>query len=205
MSPPRISLLRRLYPVGFMLGLTLVFMSAVTGAHLQTADLVSRNQSLHLKRAVLQASGLTPPEENAAVEKMYTEKVHAREGQAPEDGWLAVEGEAGPAYVIPATGSGLWGEITAMVGFREDRSLSGIAFTRQTETPGLGARITEEWFTSQFKGKRPPLSLVAEGTRSASPEKIDAITGASITSKAVRDIVNRTAEKGAPEPGKDGA
>jgi Na+-transporting NADH:ubiquinone oxidoreductase subunit C len=205
MTPPRISLLRRLYPAWFMLGITLVFMSAVTGAHLQTADLVSRNQSLYLKRAVLLAGGLTPPAENAAVEKMYAEKVHAREGSPPQDGWLTVEGEAGRAFVLPASGAGLWGEITAMVGFREDRSLSGIAFTRQNETPGLGARITEAWFTSQFNGKRPPLSLVAEGTRSSSPEQIDAITGASITSKAVRDIVNRTAEKGVPEPGKDGA
>lgn len=205
MSPKKISLMRRLYPAWFMLGITLVFMSAVTGAYLRTADLVKRNQSLYLKRAVLQAGGLTAPPENQAVEKLYQEKVHPLEGAPPATGWLAVDGETGRSYVAPASGPGLWGEITAMVGFREDRSLSGIAFTGQNETPGLGARIMEPWFTAQFHGKRPPLSLVAEGTRSAAAGQIDAITGASITSKAVRDIVNRTAEKGVPGPGKDGA
>jgi Na+-translocating ferredoxin:NAD+ oxidoreductase RnfG subunit len=64
---------------------------------------------------------------------------------------------------------------------------------RHNETPGLGARIDEAWFLRQLAGRRPPLSLAPEGTRSPEPGRIDAITGATITSAAVRDILNRTA------------
>ncbi len=67
---------------------------------------------------------------------------------------------------------------------------TGIAFVRQNETPGLGARITEPWYGEQIKHKTGGLRLVSEGTGSSDAAEIDAITGATITSKAVRDILN---------------
>jgi Na+-transporting NADH:ubiquinone oxidoreductase subunit C len=189
--------LKRFYPLVFMLGLTLVFMSAVTGAHLATRDAVERNRTLFLKRAVLQAAGLPAPEDNAAAEAFYKESVTPGDGE----NHYAVADPAGAIRVTAATGSGLWGKIDAMVGFRADGTLAGLAFTAQNETPGLGARIEEAWFLGQFKGKRPPLELVPEGTRSQEPAQIDAVTGASITSRAVRDIVNGAA--GGPAEGGD--
>ncbi len=201
---PKMTLLKRLYPLWFMLALTVLFMSAVTGAHLATKETVERNQSLYIKRAVLDAAGLAVPETGTEVEALFREKVKpvgaddaAAEFDAAADG--------GPVRVLRKSGAGLWGEIAAMVGVKPDGALSGIAFIAQNETPGLGARIEEAWFRDQFRGKKPPLALVAEGTRSAKPSDMDAITGASITSKAVRDIVNgavRT-ESGSDTPGKE--
>jgi Na+-transporting NADH:ubiquinone oxidoreductase subunit C len=77
-----------------------------------------------------------------------------------------------------------------VVGFAADRQrLSGIDFLKQQETPGLGARIGEPWFKQQFKGKRGPFTTVGEGEPSAE-NQFDAITGATITSNAVKAIVN---------------
>jgi Na+-transporting NADH:ubiquinone oxidoreductase subunit C len=96
------------------------------------------------------------------------------------------------------SGPGLWGEIEAVVCFdTQTDSLVGVTFTKQNETPGLGGRIEENWFQQQFFGKKGNLALRPEGTRSASPEEIDAITGATITSKAVRDIVNASSKEAA--------
>jgi Na+-transporting NADH:ubiquinone oxidoreductase subunit C len=193
--------LKKLYPLAFMLALTVVFMSAVSGAYLTTRDTVERNRTLFIKRAVLQAAGLTPPEDNAAAEALYQERVKPLQNGGLK-GPFDVADPAGPIRVEPSSGAGLWGKIDAMVGYRADGALAGIAFTAQNETPGLGARIEEDWFREQFPGKRPPLRLEAEGTRSGEPGAIDAITGASITSRAVRDLVNRSGPaEGGPHGG----
>jgi len=90
--------------------------------------------------------------------------------------------------------AGLWGTIEAAVGM--DAALArftGLAVIDQNETPGLGARIVEPWFWGQFKGKGAGLSLVPEGTKSPDADKMDAITGATITTKAICDMLNTLA------------
>jgi Na+-transporting NADH:ubiquinone oxidoreductase subunit C len=74
----------------------------------------------------------------------------------------------------------------------------GLAFYGHSETPGLGGRITERWFTDQFTGLplRPIerdqniFYLKPEGTAEASNE-LDAITGATITSSSVEAFLNQ--------------
>ncbi|MDA3833973.1 MAG: FMN-binding protein, partial [Spirochaetales bacterium] len=65
----------------------------------------------------------------------------------------------------------------------------------QNETPGLGARIEEDWYQNQFSGKRGPFTMVKEGEADG-PQEINAITGASRTSEAMLNIMNRAAENG---------
>jgi Na+-transporting NADH:ubiquinone oxidoreductase subunit C len=73
----------------------------------------------------------------------------------------------------------------------------GIAFYKHTETPGLGGRITEDWFSSQFKGlplhpiegDQKIFYIKPAGTRGA-PNELDAITGATNTSSAVEAFLN---------------
>ena len=69
-------------------------------------------------------------------------------------------------------------------------TFSGVAIVSQNETPGLGARIEEAWFTAQFQGKRAPFSMVEEGTADADNE-IDAITGATRTSEYFKTLVDQ--------------
>jgi Na+-transporting NADH:ubiquinone oxidoreductase subunit C len=69
------------------------------------------------------------------------------------------------------------------------KTLTGIEFIKQNETPGLGGRITESWFKEQFRGKRWPLSVVPEGDP-AGDQEFQAITGATNTTNGIRDILN---------------
>ncbi|MBM3709310.1 MAG: FMN-binding protein [Actinobacteria bacterium] len=68
--------------------------------------------------------------------------------------------------------------------------IKGISILSNTETPGLGTRITEISFTDQFKGLGlEDISLSKDGG------KIDAITGATISSRAVTNAVRDEIEK----------
>jgi Na+-transporting NADH:ubiquinone oxidoreductase subunit C len=82
-----------------------------------------------------------------------------------------------------------------MVGFTSPTTLSGVSIVSQNETPGLGARIEEPWFTSQFAGKTGPFRFVEEGT-SNSDDEIDSITGATRTSQSFKNIINSVVNDG---------
>ena len=188
----------RVFPVLFMLMVTVFFITLVSGIYLATRDNVLSNEQLYLKRAVLFAADIDTPETTSEIERVYTERL--REVARYDDGgeqtgvaFYEVLGETGAAigYVLPASGPGLWGEIEAVVGFDSTLSrMTGVDFIKQNETPGLGGRITESWFRAQFRGKTAPLSRVAEGTKSGIPTEFDAITGATITSTAIENILN---------------
>ncbi|MEA3506957.1 MAG: FMN-binding protein [Elusimicrobiota bacterium] len=97
---------------------------------------------------------------------------------------LIFEGYSGgesAGYAVVAGGMGFQGEITLMVGIESDLSrFTGMKVLESVETPGLGDRIKEAEFRAQFE--RKPISQ--DGTI-----EINALTGATISSKAVEKII----------------
>ena len=83
---------------------------------------------------------------------------------------------------------GYGGEIDLIVGIKKDGTLSGIKVVSNSETAGLGAKCTDEKFTAQFAGKVLPLSVVKTGAKENN--EVSAITGATITTKAISSGVN---------------
>ena len=60
-------------------------------------------------------------------------------------------------YAKQFNGLGLWGKIDAVISFNEDISkIKGFGVISQEETPGLGARIEEDWFKNQFVNQSIP-------------------------------------------------
>lgn len=102
-------------------------------------------------------------------------------------------------------GSGFQGKISIMVGVLPDFSeITGIKVLEQIETPGLGTKIVEDpsnksdalWFPRQFKGVNiDPLISVVKNMKPSKPTEIQAITGATISSKAVVRILNLSIKK----------
>lgn len=90
-------------------------------------------------------------------------------------------------YVFTTYGSGYGGEIAVMTGIDSDGQITGVSLLSINETPGLGMRAQNEDFLSQYKGKKGELVL----SKSASGDEIQALTGATITSKAVTSAVNQ--------------
>lgn len=93
-------------------------------------------------------------------------------------------------WCVNVTPSGYGGELDIMVGINLDETISGMKVVSHSETAGLGAKATDKKFSSQFDGKKTdkPLEVIKSGT----PEEneIVAISGATITSKAVKTGVN---------------
>ncbi|MCZ7556250.1 MAG: FMN-binding protein [Bacteroidia bacterium] len=95
-------------------------------------------------------------------------------------------------YALPWEGNGFQGKIRMMIGLSEDvNTITSIEVLEQVETPGLGTKVTEEPFTSQFKDLTvdPDVAWV-KGAPPTKENEIQTITGATISSKAIVAIVN---------------
>lgn len=106
---------------------------------------------------------------------------------------LNEEGEL-VGYAFVAEGSGYQGIIKIMVGIDSELGkLTGIDILESVETPGLGARITEDNFKRQFSGVSilPAIEYV-KGKKPENPNEIQAITGATVSSRSVVNILNAT-------------
>lgn len=93
-------------------------------------------------------------------------------------------------YGVMITGGGFQGAIKLMVGFNPSGdTVLGIEVLENVETPGLGNRIVEDGFKKQFEGTTPPIEVL-KGQKPEKKSQVQAITGATISSKSVAAIVN---------------
>ena len=101
-------------------------------------------------------------------------------------------------YVLPMYGAGLWGPIWGYVAVNDDgNTIYGANFSHEGETPGLGARIAEQPFQDEFKDKHlfldgefKSVAVLKRGQKAANgAEQVDALTGATITSRGVSDMM----------------
>ena len=87
-------------------------------------------------------------------------------------------------YVVRVAPNGFGGAIDMMVGVDLNGAVTGVAIVSQSETASLGANCTREDFRAQFTGKSGTLSVSKDGG------EIEALTGATVTSRAVTEGVN---------------
>lgn len=103
-------------------------------------------------------------------------------------------------YVIPVYGMGLWGPISGYIALNDDKStIYGAYFNHESETAGLGAEIkdNQKW-QEQFQGKklfkgadRNAIAIsVLKKRDSNDPNSVDAVTGATLTSNGVTDMLH---------------
>ena len=103
-------------------------------------------------------------------------------------------------YVIPVYGMGLWGPISGYIALNDDKStIYGAYFNHESETAGLGAEIkdNQKW-QEQFQGKklfkgadRNAIAIsVLKKRDSNDPNSVDAVTGATLTSNGVKDMLH---------------
>lgn len=101
-------------------------------------------------------------------------------------------------YILPLSGKGLWGGIGGYLALDEDKNtIYGVNFNHESETPGLGAKIVEPEFRSQFEGKHirnaegavVSVAVLKAGKHADGQEQVDAISGATITSSGVSTML----------------
>ena len=149
----------------------------LTAINIGTKSRIALNEEIKLKRSILNVFDISYEKNN--IIDIFNKKINVQSinnmevYQYYDDGKLS-----GVAFEMK--GSGFWGPIFSLVALEPDlKYIKGIEILHQEETPGLGGRIAENEFKNQFK--RKPVD----------PEiSIDAITGATMTSKAFKKIIN---------------
>ncbi len=125
-----------------------------------------------------------------AIEEVLPGVTDATEIEFSDDsGLVSKVYESSLGYGVEVNPSGFNGTVTVMVGVGRDGKVLGISIVQHTETAGLGAVAGEdsakgEAFRDQFRGKNGDLAVTKDGGT------IDALTGATITSRAVVEGVN---------------
>ena len=101
--------------------------------------------------------------------------------------------------VLPVYGAGLWGPVWGYIAVGKDmQTIVGAYFDHEGETPGLGGKIKDDpAFRAQFAGRKINLadaehsfSIVKGGGKDDNPYAVDAITGATMTSKGLDKAIN---------------
>ena len=121
------------------------------------------------------------------------ESFEMKEMDLPENIIEVNEGKNGnevAGYTIKVSTKGYAGEIKVMVGINNEGTVTGIKILSQGETPGLGANSTQPSFYGQFEDKQTGKELAVVKSTPTGENEIQAITGATITSKAVTSAVN---------------
>ncbi|MPM23883.1 Electron transport complex subunit RnfG [bioreactor metagenome] len=97
---------------------------------------------------------------------------------------LTVYSAGDKGYVVEVGPSGFGGTIDMVVGVDTDGAVTGVSIISMSETSGLGSNATKEAFRSQYVGGTGPFAVNKDGG------KINALTGATVTSRAVTKGVN---------------
>ncbi len=105
-----------------------------------------------------------------------------------DDIYMIYSNEAEIGFAFLAVGKGYGGLIDILVGLENETTIKGVTIISHLESPGLGARIIESVFTDQFIGVN-----IADVALKQKGGEIDAITGATISSRAVVDAIRATA------------
>lgn len=197
-----------MYTIVFTFIVAFVLVIPLSLANEATKPLVEKNKQLASAKSVLVALGLvtkgkSPEEVLSDFSKLQVVKVPKPASQGkfrpPEILYLAeVQGER--RYAGFFAGPGLWGQIEIAFGFNADLTkLRGFKVFAQVETPGLGGRIDEAWFAEQFVDQSISENALMFNATSSSKigdtqkddSDVDGITGATLTSNGVKDIVNK--------------
>ncbi|NLH38170.1 MAG: FMN-binding protein [Thermotogaceae bacterium] len=182
----------KVYTIAFTFIITFAFVIVLSLINNATEPTVKKNQELLKVKAILNAMDISYLSDDEALDK-FRNDVQKVENDKYEIYKTTSGGEE--IYALIFSGSGLWGTITGVLAV--DSSLStikGIDFISQSETPGLGGRIEENWFKDQFRDEKVSSGMISVSVTktdgSKEDGKVDAVTGATLTSKSVEKIVN---------------
>ncbi len=181
------------FPIIFMIVITAFFTLILAFLNYSTADIVAFNQETELRKTILYVFNIEIPfKEPKAVEEAFSKYI-SEETINGQDVFVARNGENIIGYAFPIGGTALWGTVEGFAAVSVDfNELLGIDFVSHSETPGLGGRISEDWFKEQFRGLK--LTDANNGSyivyKPSPGGNVDAIAGATLTSKSVSNFIN---------------
>ncbi|TVR34810.1 MAG: FMN-binding protein [Spirochaetaceae bacterium] len=183
------------YTVVFSFIVCFAFVFLLSLTHQATREQVQLNQQLRLQRSVLSALAIDYQDDQEVLRLFDDIETVERDGMT----LYRIDRDDEVLYARIFAGSGVWGTINGVVGVDQDISRTvALEIIDHNETPGLGGRVDEPEFKRQFLDKPlddGKIDVVREGDTEGVDGRIDAITGATGTSKAIETILNREFER----------
>lgn len=206
-------MMKRFYIVFFMVAIAALFGAGVTGINLLARDTLEQNDRLTRQKALIRLFKLGDVRELSKdeMETIVFNQIDESETRTdPETGWTfnLLKAYEDPehtklkSYAFKFRGVGFWAPIEGLLAVSRDlKQTLGMVIIEQKETPGLGGRIEEPFFTKPFEDGlliTPPEkgACIYMGTTAPVPgspqyqRQFDAITGATQTSMAMERILN---------------
>ena len=192
-EPSSTRLIATLGIAGFFSGLLLV------GAYLFTLPMIEANKAAALERAIYKVlPGCTSFETLVLTNGKLdvVKEVKAAAGGKPPKAIYAGHDDAGKlaGFAIPSDEPGFQDVISGILRYQpETKTIVGFEVLDSKETPGLGDKIIKDQaFTVQFESLsvEPEILAVKKGEKK-NPNEVEAITGATISSKTVVKLLNK--------------
>ncbi len=187
---------KRWYPILYMFIVTAFFSSIVIGVSQFTRQRVIANRKRSFEQAVLM---VLPGMYDAQASDLELHRRFQEQIDKPDEftaGAYTIKKQGRLiAYALAMSGQGFWAPIKGVIGIAADKkTITGVVFYEQKETPGLGAQITTSEFRSQFQGKvisktDKPLNIKRPGAILGKSD-VHAVTGATQTSTRLEKIIN---------------
>jgi electron transport complex protein RnfG len=170
--------------------LALLYGGALAAVQMQLGPRIAENKR---NETYDQIPELVPGAVKESVEELFVTDDTGRERRVYKamDATGTVQG-----WVVPAAGQGFADKIEILVGLDAQLStITGLFVLSQKETPGLGDYIREDFFCDRFVDKSTGTELEVVTREAANPHEIEALTGATISSESVTDIVTKTIKR----------
>lgn len=188
-----------------MVGLGVLCGAMIVSAYQLTLPVIEANKHAALERAILK---VLPEAKSSAAFRLGDDGAFSAAGEGHADhviyAGLSADGKL-VGFAIEATGMGYQDAIRVIYGYSfEQDAIIGLEVLESKETPGLGDKIqSDPGFVENFKkldvslnadgaALKNPIAFAKHGTKT-SPWQIDGITGATISSKAVANLLNESA------------
>jgi len=171
----------------FVLVLAFITSGVLLSVEALTADRIQANQDAKIKSAILDAHDLEYNFGN------INEVFEAEIDVYTSEGWTFYVNSETNYVTFEFSGGGVWGPIEGILTLQSDfETIQDVTILQQEETPGLGGVIAERPYLNTFVGKKmvPQFEINKDPAPNADYE-IDAIVGATNTSKRVEDFLNR--------------
>lgn len=170
--------------------LSVLYGGILTWVQISLSGKIAENKRLE---TYAQIPSLVP---SAVQEKTVEHLIQGTDGKEAKVFQACDENGQPVGWVFSASGQGFSDAVELLIGLDPTLTkLTGLYVLNQKETPGLGNFITGKDFTSQFAGKETSRPITVTKSIPTDPQEIKAVTGATISSQSVCDIVNGTIAK----------
>lgn len=136
--------------------------------------------------------------EQAEITAQESRKIVLSDAESFEENdgfYTGLKGGEVVGYVFETEAKGYGGTVKVMTGISAEGSITGVVILEHDETPGLGANAEKTSFTEQYKQAVPEGGVELVKNKEAGEGQVEALTGATITSRAVTSAVNAAIEQ----------